>query len=193
MFPFFLGLAVLLFFLMSFYNKLARLKNLVRLSFEQIDVQLKRRYGLVADLIGHSKDFLNPNDPTVEALRDVNERARRSLSLLNGDPTLTHILKNVQESESNLTSMLGRFFGLIDQRQDMKSNQRIIYLSEDLAITENKIAFAQGHFNEAVKEYNDAQEIFPYRIVVNFGKFSKTIMWKLDDFAAANIVHNPFE
>ena len=170
---------VLIFFI-SIFNKLIRLKNQVKNAFTQIDVQLKRRYDLIPNLVETAKGYLRHERGTLEAVITARNSAQHAREEMKGDPTNSGAMLELQAAEATLTGSLGKLFALSENYPDLKGNTTMQQLMEELSSTENRISFARQHFNDTCMEYNTAQEVFPNSLVVGFGSFSPAELWQLE-------------
>jgi LemA protein len=148
-------------FVMSQYNKLVSLRNRFKNAFAQIDVQLKRRHDLIPNLVEIAKGYMAHERETLEAVitaRNQASQAEKRAAAAPGDPSA---MAGLMGAEQALTGTLGRFFALSEAYPDLKANQNMAKLQEELATTENRIAFARQGYNDAVMHYNTARESFP--------------------------------
>jgi LemA protein len=148
-------------FVMSQYNKLVSLRNRFKNAFAQIDVQLKRRHDLIPNLVEIAKGYMAHERETLEAVisaRNQASQAEKRAAAAPGDPGA---MAGLMGAEQALTGTLGRFFALSEAYPDLKANQNMAKLQEELATTENRIAFARQGYNDAVMHYNTARESFP--------------------------------
>ena len=167
-----LGLVVVIgiVWLIAQYNGLVKLRNRYRNAFAQIDVQLKRRYDLIPNLVETAKGYLSHERETLEAVikaRNAAESARAGLNVDSADE-----MKSLMAADSGLGSVLGRLFALSEAYPDLKANQNMMQLSEELTSTENKVSFARQSYNDAVTVYNTKREVFPTNFIAgsfNFG------------------------
>jgi LemA protein len=170
----FFGVVVLLVIMfISFYNNLVTLRNRFKNAFSQIDVQLKRRYDLIPNLIETAKGYMKHEREALEAViraRNSAMSASRNAALNPADPSAIHTLAG---AEGALTGALSRIFALSENYPDLKANQNMLALQEELTSTENKIAFARQAFNDAVTSYNIGREKFPNSIIANLFNFSQ--------------------
>jgi LemA protein len=170
----FFGVGVLLVIMfISFYNNLVTLRNRFKNAFSQIDVQLKRRYDLIPNLIETAKGYMKHEREALEAViraRNSAMSASRNAALNPADPSAIHTLAG---AEGALTGALSRIFALSENYPDLKANQNMLALQEELTSTENKIAFARQAFNDAVTSYNIGREKFPNSIIANLFNFSQ--------------------
>jgi LemA protein len=170
----FLGVVVLLVIIfISFYNNIVTLRNRFKNAFAQIDVQLKRRYDLIPNLIETAKGYMKHEREALEAVikaRNSAMNASHNAALNPADPSAIHSLAG---AEGALTGALSRIFALSESYPDLKANQNMLALQEELTSTENKIAFARQAFNDAVTSYNIEREKFPNSIIANLFNFSQ--------------------
>ena len=147
------------------YNGLVALRNRFKNAFSQIDVQLKRRYDLIPNLVETAKGYIKHERETLEAVikaRNVALAASQAASAKPGDPAA---MQQLGQAEGALTGVLGRLFALAEAYPDLKANQNMLALQEELTSTENKVAFARQAFNDSVMEYNTKRESFPDNII----------------------------
>jgi len=177
-----LGLIVLAGFLaIGTYNQLVTLRNRFKNSFAQIDVQLKRRHDLIPNLVETAKAFLTHEKSTLENVTQARNVAIQANHRLAGDPANTQAMAQVLTAESALSQSLGRLLATVEAYPDLKSNQNMIQVSEELTATENKIAFARQAFNDSVTTYNTARETFPQNIIANFFNFKEAQFWEMEN------------
>jgi LemA protein len=160
-------LAVIVFWLIGMYNNLVNLRNRVRNGFSQIDVQLTRRYDLIPNLIEAVKGYMSHERGTLEAVVNARNSAVAGLKQAAADPADPKAIKALSAAESTLGGTLGRLFALAESYPDLKANQNMMQFQEELASTENKVAFARQAFNDAVMTYNNACQNFPSNVVAN--------------------------
>lgn len=154
------------------YNRLIGLRNRFKNAYAQIDVQLKRRHDLIPNLVETARGYLKHERQTLEAViaaRNQAAQARESAAVVPGDP---NAVKALVGAENALTGALGKFFALAEAYPDLKANQTMAGLMEELTSTENRVAFARQAYNDAVMTYNTAREVFPSNLVA--GAFSFT-------------------
>jgi LemA protein len=172
------ALLLLLFYLVSIYNGLVAARNAVRNSFSQIDVQLTRRHDLIPNLVEVAKGYLKHERETLEAVIQARNAAVSGLKAAvaaPGDPAAVAALAG---AENTLTGALGRLFALAEAYPDLKANQTMMQLSEELTTTENKVAFARQAYNDAVMSYNNMRETFPNTFIA--GNFDFLPMKQLE-------------
>jgi LemA protein len=153
------------------YNNLVNLRNRVRNAFSQIDVQLTRRYDLIPNLIETVKGYMAHERETLEAVINARNTAVNGLKAAAADPSNAEAMKALGGAEAALGGTLGRLFALAEAYPDLKANQNMMQLQEELASTENKVAFSRQAFNDSVMTYNNATENFPSNIVANTFSF----------------------
>lgn len=149
------------------YNGLVRLRNQVKNSFAQIDVQLKRRYDLIPNLVETAKAYIKHERQTLEAVVQARNVAVSAHASAAADPTNAEALKQLGAAEQALRGSLVRFFAVAEAYPDLKANQNMMQVSEELTSTENKIAFARQAFNDTVMSFNVAVEQFPGNLIAN--------------------------
>lgn len=158
----FLAIVVgLAFWAVSIYNGLVALRNRFKNAFAQIDVQLKRRYDLIPNLVETVKGYIKHERETLEAViraRNVAVSAAQAASANPGNPAA---MQQLGVAEGALSGVLGRLFALAEAYPDLKANQNMLALQEELTSTENKVAFSRQGFNDSVMEYNTRRESFP--------------------------------
>jgi LemA protein len=163
-----LGVIVLVvFFFISIYNRLVSGRNAYKNAFAQIDVQLTRRYDLIPNLVETAKGYMKHERETLEAVIAARNSAVSGLKAAAANPGDPAAVQQLSGAETQLTASLGRMFALAEAYPDLKANQNMMQLSEELTSTENKVAFARQAFNDAVMSYNNAREVFPNSIVAN--------------------------
>ena len=160
-------LALIVFWLIQMYNNLVNLRNRVRNGFSQIDVQLTRRYDLIPNLIEAVKGYMGHERGTLEAVVNARNAAVAGLKQAAADPADPKAIKALAAAESTLGGTLGRLFALAESYPDLKASQNMMQFQEELASTENKVAFARQAFNDAVMTYNNACQNFPSVVVAN--------------------------
>ena len=152
---------------MSAYNGLVNLRNQVKNQFAQIDVQLKRRYDLIPNLVETAKGYIKHERETLEAVIAARNTAVAAHASASADPTDGGAVRQLGAAEGALGASLTRLFAVAEAYPDLKANQNMMQVSEELTSTENKIAFARQAFNDTVMSYNNAVEQFPGNLVAN--------------------------
>ena len=154
------------------YNSLVTLRNRYKNSFSQIDVQLKRRYDLIPNLVETAKGYMKHERETLEAVINARNSALSASQKASGNPGDPAAMKDLASAETLLTGTLGRLFALAENYPDLKANENMLQLQEELTSTENRVAFARQAFNDAVTAYNIACEKFPQTIIAGMFNFS---------------------
>lgn len=169
-----LGLvAVLAFWAIGAYNRLIDLRNRFKNAFAQIDVQLKRRYDLIPNLVETAKAYMKHERETLEAVIKARNSAVTANSAAAADPGNAAAMQGLVAAEGALAGALGRLFALAEAYPDLKANQNMMQLSEELTGTENKISFARQAFNDAVMTYNTAVGQFPGNVIAGMFAFKE--------------------
>jgi len=175
-------LAVIVFgilFFVAIYNKLIQLKNRFKNAFAQIDVQLKRRYDLIPNLVETAKGYMKHEREVLEAVIKARNQASDAMQKASADPGNSEAIQGLIGAESALSGTLGRLFALVEAYPDLKANQNMMQLSEELTTTENKVSFARQAFNDAVMVYNTAREVFPNNVVANMFAFKEAQLFEI--------------
>jgi LemA protein len=163
------------------YNGLVQLRNRYKNAFAQIDVQLKRRYDLIPNLVETVKSFMQHERETLEAViqaRNVATSAREQASPADGGS-----MQNLASADSGLGGALGRLFALSESYPELRSNQNMLQLQEELTSTESKVAFARQAYNDAVMHFNNKLEMFPSNIIAGFFTFAPATTFEVSDDA----------
>jgi LemA protein len=171
---------LLLLWVVGLYNGLVTLRNRFKNAFAQIDVQLKRRYDLIPNLVETAKGYLRHEAGTLEAVVAARNRAvsaEQAAAARPGDP---EAMRQLQAAEAGLTAGLGKLFALAEAYPDLKANQTMAQLMEELASTENRIAFARQAFNDAVMAYNTRRETFPSVLLAGPLGFQAAQLWEIE-------------
>jgi LemA protein len=173
-------LAAIVFWGIGIYNRLVNERNRVKNAFAQIDVQLTRRYDLIPNLVEAVKGYMKHERETLEAVINARNAASSSLDAAKADPAnaqaikelgASQAIKELGASEGALTSALGRLFALSEAYPDLKANQNMMQFQEELASTENKVAFSRQAFNDSVLQYNNSAQNFPNNVIAGFFSF----------------------
>ena len=159
--------AAILLYGITLYNNLVTQRNRVRNGFAQIDVQLTRRHDLIPNLVEAVKGYMAHERETLQEVIQARNAAVSGLQNAAADPSDGEAIKQLAAAEGTLNGALGRLFALAEAYPDLKANQNMMQFQEELATTENKVAFARQAFNDAVMNYNNARENFPGSIVAN--------------------------
>src|SRR3982751_6755501 len=145
----------------SIFNGLVALRNRFKNAFAQIDVQLKRRYDLIPNLVETAKGYIKHERETLEAVIRARNSAQTAATAADANPGNPAAMQALGQAEGALTGVLGKMFALAEAYPDLKANQNMLSLQEELSSTENKVAFARQAFNDSVMEYNTKRESFP--------------------------------
>ena len=180
----FLGL---IFFGFSLYNRLIAARNGYKNAFAQIDVQLTRRHDLIPNLVETAKGYMAHEKETLEAVINARNTAVGGLNAAKADPTNPEAMKNLGAAEQDLSGALGRLFALSESYPDLKANENMMQLSEELTTTENKVSFARQAYNDAVMMYNNLREQFPSNFIANWFQFSPAELLELEDEAMKQV------
>jgi LemA protein len=177
-----LGVVAVIFILWAIgaYNGLVALRNRFKNAFSQIDVQLKRRYDLIPNLVEACKGYMAHEKGTLEAViqaRNQAVTAEQRAAAQPGDPTA---MKAMIGAETALTGALGRMFALAEAYPDLKANQNMLGLQEELSSTENKVAFSRQAYNDGVMTYNTKREQFPTMIIASAGGFGEAFLFEIE-------------
>ena len=171
---------VLIAWLVGIYNRLVKLRNQFKNAFSQIDVQLKRRYDLIPNLVETAKGYMKHERETLEAVIAARNKAQAAVQAASARPGDPAAMQGLQGAEAGLTGALGRFFALAESYPDLKANQNMLSLQEELTSTENKVAFARQAYNDAVMSYNTARESFPDTIIAGMTGFGPAQLFELE-------------
>ncbi len=170
-------------FFVGQYNALVTLRNRFKNAFAQIDVQLKRRYDLIPNLVETAKGYLKHERETLEAVtaaRNAAFSAGQQAAANPGDPAAMQALSS---ADAGLTGALGRLMVVAEAYPDLKANQNMMQLTEELTSTENKVAFARQAYNDSVMGYNTKREVFPTNIVAGMFNFGPAELFQIENAA----------
>lgn len=170
---------VLILFVVGMYNRLVALRNRYKNAYSQIDVQLKRRYDLIPNLVETAKAYLKHERETLESVIKARNSAASANAAVAKDPTNAGAVKELVGAENVLTATLGRLFALAENYPQLKADANMRQLSEELTSTENKVAFARQAYNDAVMQYNTAREVFPSNIIAGMFNFAAAVLFEI--------------
>ena len=163
------------------YNGLVRLRNRYKNAFAQIDVQLKRRYDLIPNLVETAKGYMKHERETLEAVVAARNQAVTATRAALSDPGGEESMASFNRAEGNLGGAMRRMMLHVENYPDLKASQNMLALQEELASTENKVSFARQSYNDAVTAYNTKREVFPTNIVARFFNFGPAVLFEVTD------------
>jgi LemA protein len=169
--------------IISMYNGLVALKNRVKNAWAQIDVQLQRRYDLIPNLVETAKGYMKHEASTLEAVTQARNIAQSAAKTLGADPTNGANMKAFAGAEAGLTGVLGRLMAVAEAYPDLKANQNMMQVQEELTTTENKVAFSRQAYNDSVMHFNNGREQFPSNIIAGIFNFAEAAMWEVESEA----------
>jgi LemA protein len=176
-----LVVAVLAGVIAAMYNGLVRARNGYRNAFAQIDVQLIRRHDLIPNLVETAKGYMKHERETLEAVIAARTAAVSAQAAASGAPGEPGAMHQLAGAENVLTQTLGRLFALAEAYPDLKANQNMMQLSEELSSTENRVAFARQSYNDSVMGYNNRREVFPSSLIAGTFGFTPAALFEVDD------------
>jgi LemA protein len=179
-------------FVIGKYNSLVRARNQYRNGFAQIDVQLKRRHDLIPNLVETAKGYMKHERETLEAVIAARNSAESARSAVAADPGNAAKMQELGRAEGGLGGLLGRMFALSEAYPDLKANQNMLQLSEELTTTENKVSFARQAYNDAVMKFNNLRETFPTNIVAGMFNFTPAVPFEVGSPAEREAVQVRF-
>jgi LemA protein len=170
----------LLIFIIGAYNSLVTLRNRYKNAYAQIDVQLKRRYDLIPNLVETAKGYLAHERGTLEAVIAARNAAVTANTRAAQNPGDTSAMKEISSAESALSGVMGRLFALAEAYPDLKANTTMLSLMEELTSTENKVSFSRQAYNDAVMAYNTRREVFPTNLIAGPFNFAPAELFVID-------------
>lgn len=170
-------------FLITSYNRLVRLRNAFINAFAQIDVQLKRRHDLVPNLVETARAYMEHERETLDAVIRARNAASAAGEKAAAAPSDAAAIQGLAGAEQALSGALTRFFALAEAYPDLKANQNMMALSEELTSTENRVAFSRQHYNDSVMRYSTARETFPTNLIAGTFGFGEAAYFVIEDEA----------
>jgi LemA protein len=172
-------IVVLAFWAVGIYNGLVTARNAFKNAFAQIDVQLQRRFDLIPNLVETAKGYIKHERETLEAVIAARSAAMSGLSAAKASPGDPAAMAELASSQGMLNGALGRLMAIAEAYPDLKANQNMMQLSEELTSTENKVAFARQAFNDSVMAYNNKREVFPSSVVAGMFQFPQAALLEI--------------
>ena len=169
------------FWAVGIYNGLVTLRNRFKNAFAQIDVQLKRRYDLIPNLVETAKGYLKHERETLEAVIKARNIALAASQTAAANPADSNAIRSLGAAEGGLAGALSRLMVVSEQYPDLKANQNMMQLTEELTSTENKVSFARQAYNDSVMAYNTARETFPSVLLAGMFGFQPAELFKIED------------
>lgn len=174
--------------LATLYNRLVGLRNRVRNGFSQIDVQLKRRYDLIPNLVETARGYMEHEKELLTKVAEARAQAANARTQAALAPGMVASMGGLLMAEGMLSGALGRFFGVVENYPELKADKTMSDLMENLVTTENRVAFARQAYNDAVMQYNTARERVPDTFVARAGGFAEAAYFQVDDAAEREAV-----
>ncbi len=174
----FVGLIAIL-IIVGMYNSLVTLRNRFKNAFSQIDVQLKRRYDLIPNLVETAKGYLSHERGTLEAVTQARNVAASAAQAASADPANASAMKDLMGAEAALGGALSKLMVTVEAYPDLKGNQNMLSLQEELTSTEIKIAFSRQAFNDAVTSFNTKRETFPTNLIAGIFNFAEAALFEI--------------
>jgi LemA protein len=172
---------VIILTVIGMYNNLVRLRNVFKNAFSQIDVQLKRRYDLIPNLVETAKGYIKHERETLEAVTKARTIAVAANKTVSAQPADPQSMQALITAESGLSGALGRLIAVSESYPDLKANQTMARLMEELTSTENKISFSRQAYNDSVMRYNTACQVFPGSIIAGTFNFQQATLWEITE------------
>ena len=180
-------------YLVGVYNKLVKLRERFKNGYAQIDVQLKRRYDLIPNLVETVKGYMSHERETLEAVIAARNTAAGANATAAASPGDAAAVRQVSSAENGLVAALGRFMALRESYPELKADQQAGRLMEELATTENRIAFARQHYNDSVMTYNAYRQSFPQALIAGPAGFGEAVLFEINDPAERETVAVQFD
>ena len=183
---------ILLLWIVGLYNGLVGSRNKYKNGFAQIDVQLKRRYDLIPNLVETAKGYMKHESGTLEAVIAARNAANTARGTVAANPGDAQAVQGLNSAEAGLSQVMTRFMMLQEAYPDLKANANMMQLSEELTSTENRIAFARQAYNDGVMDYNNRREMFPSSIIAGMFNFTAAQMFEVKNEAEREVVKVSF-
>ncbi len=180
------------FYVIGIYNRLIELKNRFVNAFAQIDVQLQRRYDLIPNLVETAKGYMQHEQKTLTLIIEARNQAKSAATTVAASPDNSAAMSQLNTAETGLSAQMGKFFALAESYPDLKANQTMQQLMEELSSTENKISFARQAFNDAVMLYNTYRQQFPNNIISGMFLFGEAKHFEIENKEAKEVVKVSF-
>ena len=185
--------AVVAFWVIGIYNGLIRARRGYENAFAQIDVQLTRRHDLIPNLVETAKAYMKHESQTLEAVIAARNSAMNGLKAAQAHPGDAAAMQTLAASEGQLTGALGRLMAVAEAYPDLKANQNMMQVSEELTSTENKVAFARQAFNDSVMGYNVSRDVFPNNLIAGMFNFKEAALLQIEDAVKREAVKVKFD